>query len=607
MKTSIIIPTYNGLHILIQCIERIRKHTPEEYEIIVIDNNSDDGTVGYLKTQKDIKAVYNTENVGFARGCNQGIEIASGENILFLNNDIIVTEGWLGSMLKLLYSHEKIAMVGPVSNYVSGYQQIPVTYSDISGIDKFAEEYCKKNAGCFRTVRRLVGFCLLAKKKVLDGIGYFDERFGIGNYEDDDLCYRAYKKGYTLKIALDSFVHHIGHVTFNKLGESKLKELLSENKKKVIDKWGLDITSFLLTAKTNITISLCMIVKNEEKTLGRCLDSVKDIADEIIIVDTGSTDGTKNIASKYTDKIYDFVWINDFSAARNFAFEKATEEYILWLDADDILMDEDRKKLLELKNNMDTSVDSVTMNYNLAFDAKGNVTSSLRRNRLVRRACHFKWIGAVHEYLAVGGKIINSDISVTHKSIEHDSDRNLMIYEKRLEAGEEFTPRDLYYYANELLDHRRFEEAAEFYLKFLNTGQGWVEDNIAACGKLSDCYHNLGDKKKELMYALKSFEYDIPRAEFCCRIGYFFFSSGKYREAVFWYKLATELERPSQNWGLVNHACWTWLPHLQLCVCYDRLGEHELAYRHNELAAQYIPDDHRIAYNRKYFEGRLKK
>ncbi len=80
------------------------------------------------------------------------------------------------------------------------------------------------------------------------------------------------------------------------------------------------------------TISLCMIVKNEEKVIGRCLDSVQDITDEIVIVDTGSTDCTKEIVSRYTDKVYDFQWIDDFSAARNFAFSQATKSYILWLD-----------------------------------------------------------------------------------------------------------------------------------------------------------------------------------------------------------------------------------------------------------------------------------
>jgi len=138
--------------------------------------------------------------------------------------------------------------------------------------------------------------------------------------------------------------------------------------------------------KQAITISLCMIVKNEEDALSRCLNSVQGIADEIIIVDTGSTDGTKEIASTFSDKLYDFTWINDFAAARNYAFSFANMEYILWLDADDVILEQDREQFLALKRTLDRTVDSVTMHYNLSHDDNGNVTSSLRRNRLVKRS-----------------------------------------------------------------------------------------------------------------------------------------------------------------------------------------------------------------------------
>ena len=97
------------------------------------------------------------------------------------------------------------------------------------------------------------------------------------------------------------------------------------------------------------TISLCMIVKNESAVLARCLDSIADLMDEIIIVDTGSTDNTKEIAAQYTSRIYDFKWTSDFSAARNFSFSKATMEYIYTADADEILDDANRERFLRLK------------------------------------------------------------------------------------------------------------------------------------------------------------------------------------------------------------------------------------------------------------------
>lgn len=357
-----------------------------------------------------------------------------------------------------------------------------------------------------------------------------------------------------------------------------------------------------------IRISLCMIVRNEENTIARCLDSVKGIPDEIVIVDTGSSDRTKEIVKEFTDKIFDFIWIDDFAAARNLAFSKATTDYILWLDADDVFADSDREQFLKLKKNLDPLMDVVNMPYLLAFDQFGAVTFSLRRNRLVKRSKNFRWIGAVHEYLEVYGPVLNSDICVTHKDMgKDDSDRNLKIYEKRLSKGEAFSPRDLYYYANELSDHQLNERAIEFYQKFLKTGQGWVEDILATCGKLADCFQKLGEKDKELEYILKSFEHATPRAEFCCRLGYYFLRFEQYEQGVFWYKLATQLEKPIDSWGPKIEACWTWLPHLQLCVCYDRLGKHELAYEHNEIARKYRPENTQVMYNKNYLEGVLGK
>ncbi|RUT29594.1 glycosyltransferase family 2 protein [Paenibacillus zeisoli] len=351
-----------------------------------------------------------------------------------------------------------------------------------------------------------------------------------------------------------------------------------------------------------ISISLCMIVKNEEDTIGRCLESVQNIVEEIIIVDTGSSDNTKEIALQYTSQIYGFEWIDDFAAARNYAFSCANKDYIFWLDADDELKDEDRKKLMDLKEMLDPSIDSVTMEYHLAFDEFGNVTSSVRRNRLVLRENKFQWIGAVHEYLEVWGNILNSDVAITHSSLHHDSDRNLNIYEKRLLRGEVFTPRDLYYFANELVDHKMYDRAICYYEQFLASEKGWIEDIISSCGKLADCYHELGNREKELESSLRSFRYSSPRPEFCCRIGYHFLSQDEIRTAIFWYKLATQYKLPGDNLGFFNHTCSSWLPHLQLCVCYDRIGEYRLAYNHNEIARSYRPTDPRVIQNKRYLE-----
>lgn len=351
-----------------------------------------------------------------------------------------------------------------------------------------------------------------------------------------------------------------------------------------------------------ITISLCMIVKNEEEVIGRCLDSVSGLVDEINIVDTGSTDETKDIVKKYTNRIFDFPWIDDFAAARNFSFQQATKKYILWLDADDVFTEENREKFKILKQSLQQSTDSVSMGYQLSFDNEGNVTSFLKRNRLVKKDNKFLWIGAVHEYLAVSGNIYDSDVAVTHSPLSHDHERNLRIYNKIVDSGGILTPRDTFYYANELVDHSKFEEAIHYYESFLNSELGWIEDNIRACFKLADCYHALNDNGRELNSTLRTLTYDVPRPEACCRLGYYFMQQNKNTEAIYWYSQALLYENQEQI-SYQNTSFSTWLPNLQLCVLYDRLNQYDKAYHHNEAARKYKPNDNSIVKNREYLEG----
>ncbi|WP_246142904.1 glycosyltransferase [Pasteuria penetrans] len=353
-----------------------------------------------------------------------------------------------------------------------------------------------------------------------------------------------------------------------------------------------------------ITVSLCMIVRDEEKTLARCLDGVQDFVDEMIVVDTGSKDRTRDIAEQYGAKIYEFPWCDHFADARNFAFSKATQEYIFWVDADDIIESADLVKLQELKKVLPVTVDSVAMLYHLSIDNRGRPSVSLRRNRLVRRDRGFRWHGPVHEYLAVSGNIIQSDIGIYHKKEKSYTDRNLRIYRSRDEKGEDFNPRDLYYFANELRDHGFYEESVVYYLRFLNTQQGWVEDNVEACMKMSECYGYLRERLPEFDCLVRSFLYDKPRAEVCCRIGLFFFQSRQLLQAIFWYTLATQLGDPPATMGTQDQSAWTWLPHLQLCLCYDQLGDVEKAEEHNNRAMVYNPLHPSILHNQQYFAGK---
>lgn len=356
-----------------------------------------------------------------------------------------------------------------------------------------------------------------------------------------------------------------------------------------------------------ISISLCMIVKNEEDTLDRCLTSAIEIFDEIIIVDTGSTDNTKEIANKYTNLIYDFEWIDDFSAARNFSFSKSTMDYIMWLDADDVIMEDDIKNLKLLKNTMSDSVDVVMMKYNVGFDSDGNITLSYFRERLFKRIKNYLWIDAVHEYIPPCGNYIYSDIAITHKKIHPTTPgRNLNIYRQMLKEGREFSPRNLYYFARELYYNGFYNEAIEYYNKFIDTRMGWLEDVINSYFDLSYCYKLVGDMEGSINSLYRSFNYDTPRAEICCQIGYHFKELNDYQKALFWFELATNVAKTQAYSGFVLHDYRGYIPYLEMCVCYDKLGNIIKAEECNEKAAEYKPNSAAIAYNRNYFQS-LKK
>jgi len=239
-KTSIIILTYNNLDYNKICIESIRKYTKNNnYEIIVVDNNSKDGTVEWLKEQKDIKVIYNKENLGFPKGCNQGINIATGEEVLLLNNDTIVTPGWLENLRECLYSSEHIGAVGPVTNSCPNYQSIPISYASVEEMIEFAEKHNYSESKKWEERLRLIGYCMLIKKEVIDKVGLLDEIFTPGNFEDDDYSLRMRKAGYKLMLCQNSFIHHFGSASFEKISK-EFSELLIKNRKKFFEKWGFD-------------------------------------------------------------------------------------------------------------------------------------------------------------------------------------------------------------------------------------------------------------------------------------------------------------------------------------------------------------------------------
>lgn len=235
---SIIVITYNKLDYSKLCIDSIRKYTAQgTYEIIVIDNCSTDGTIAWLQEQPDLRVILNSVNVGFPAACNQGIIAAGSNDIMLLNNDTIVTPGWLDNLQKCLLSADDIGAAGAVTNNCSNFQTIACKYDSINEMLDFARQFNRSDPTLWENRQRLVAYCMLIKAEVIKKIGLLDEIFTPGNYEDDDYSVRIRNAGYRLLLCRDTFVHHFGSVSFG-AQSAQFSVLLQTNKQKFIDKWG---------------------------------------------------------------------------------------------------------------------------------------------------------------------------------------------------------------------------------------------------------------------------------------------------------------------------------------------------------------------------------
>jgi glycosyltransferase involved in cell wall biosynthesis len=220
--TSIIILAHNQWDHTELCLQSIERHTPEPHEIIIVDNGSTDETRERLRALvkgEGLKVILNNTNRGFAAGNNQGLSIAQGNCVLLLNNDTIVTPGWLGRMKDVFRRYPETGVVGPMSNNVTRPQLVETSaYEGITDIDDFAVRWTGEHEGQSFSTSKASGFCLLAKRDVIDKIGGLDEQFGSGNFEDDDFCSRAFLSGFEIRIAQDVFIHHTGRQTFKGAG-----------------------------------------------------------------------------------------------------------------------------------------------------------------------------------------------------------------------------------------------------------------------------------------------------------------------------------------------------------------------------------------------------
>lgn len=430
---SILILAYNNFKYTKQCIESILAHTSlvrTPFEIIVVDNASNDETIPYLQglqKSKLIRVIYNRQNMGFPAGNNQGAKIAKGEYLLLLNNDTIVTEGWLENLLRCIRSDSKLAAVGPYTNHSSGYQQVEPqpTYRGDQELQDYAKRFSKEE----KYVDFLVFFCCLIKRSVWNEIGGLDEDFGRGLFEDNMFCWQMKEKGYKMKVC-NAYIHHYTSKTFGCFDNAKQKKeyatLMAKNQK-----------MFLKKINRYETISLCMICSDREqpKTLKRCLDTVAQWVDELCIVfnykhfkqpwrkdrlwKVAEDSGTPKVMANY------FKW-TDFSHMRNKSLDMAAGQWVLWMDVDDILMHP-----MGLRDIILTQPKADAFRFKLLSATEIGTQEIIFHTNLFRNRKDIRFTGRVHEDINPDINRLKLNRQTTNLTIQHLGYMNLKTWKRK--------------------------------------------------------------------------------------------------------------------------------------------------------------------------------
>lgn len=621
--TSIILVTHNELSYTRRCVDSILRNTGELHELIFVDNGSTDGTREYLHALPGATVIVNSTNRGFPAAANQGLRAARGGQLLLLNNDTVVPAGWLGRLLAPLTEDSRIGLVGPCSNAVSGPQQVPVSYRRLEELDDFAQKWTSENSEERVDVDRLVGFCLLIRRELLDEIGYLDERFGVGCFEDDDYCRRALEAGYRAVIARDAFIHHFGSQTFRGSGLD-LGAVLRRNEQLFRAKWAPAAAAQLSSAAIcslngkDIRLSLCMIVRDNASILTACLDSIRPWVDEMIVVDTGSRDDTPRLAERLGARVLSFPWCDDFSAARNQSLRHARGRWLFWMDSDDIIDEDNGRKLRALAGrDADPAILGFVMQVHCPGPGADGAlhTTVVDHVKLLRNLPDLAFEGRIHEQVLpsirrLGGEVAWTDIFVVHAGYDHSPqgqarkrERDLrLLHREHQERGEH--PFTLFNLGMTYADLGRYPEAIDYLRRSIARATPRESHLRKAYALLASCHQQAGDQKAAWAACQEGLRRMPTDPELRFRAALLLHESGRLAEAAQSYEelLASPLEK---HFSSIDRGIIGYKARQNLAIVYQELGDWQRAVQEWRRVVAERPD-YRIGW-RGLIEGLLRQ
>jgi glycosyltransferase involved in cell wall biosynthesis len=604
---SIILPCSNGLSLTRECLAALMRHTRRPWELILIDDATADGTATYLAGVRDtasvrVEVLINAQVRGFNACYHEGLKLARGDYVVLLGQHTVVTDAWLDQLTALAEAAPEIGLTGPMSNAAAPPQRVErVTYADLEGMHRYASRWRDEHRGQWLTVASLSSSCVLIKRRVLDVLG---GRRGIraSGLRRRRLAVRAGRAGFQLAVAHDLFVHYFdeGTAPIRGPGAQEPPEAGAEAE---AERRGVGIGTAQTVptlgtaaplpspaAEQRQRVSLTMIVRNEERNLPACLGSAADLFDEVVIVDTGSTDRTAEIARSYGARVFDFVWVDDFAAARNAALARATGDYAFWLDADDVLDPPQRDTLRTLLAGLRPG-DEAAYVVRCACDPDrdgGGGQTVVDHVRLFPLREDIRWGYAVHEQILPSLRRAGVEVRWTDLVVRHTGYSDPQVRARKLERDTRILEAELaerpddpfvLFNLGSIAIERQDWRAALAYLRRSLAGSA-PSDSITRklYALIARCHQSLGDPEAALSACSAGLAADPDDAELLFRTAVLHRHGGDARRAEACWRKVLTLRRP-ERFSSVDVGIYGHLSRRNLAAIAEERGDYAEAAR----------------------------